>query len=199
MFRLLCNHNGKTYVNFSFSTRSVGCCIIWNHMWPVGLNDRTNSLQQQGTTTKKQLSLSCSRQKPLIVIYFLVLAATGHVCAEWIMLVWCDSELKGYLCRSAQWSLLMTSRWSSSIFKSLLSTREAVVMSASVIGVNEILLLRKSANQRPVATAPAPVRERNLVEHLAPCTLWYAYEHLWEKLLIQKLWKITYSFFFSSP
>lgn len=61
----------------------------------------TNSLQQQATTTKKQLSLSCSRRKPLSVIDSAELAATGRVHAEWIMLVLCDSELKGYLCCSA--------------------------------------------------------------------------------------------------
>lgn len=157
----------------------------------------TNSLQQQGTTTKKAALFSCSRQKPLIVIYFPAWAATGHMCVEWIMLVWCDSELKGYLCRSAQWSLLMTSRWSSSIFKSLLSTREAVVMSASVIGVNEISQSRKSAKQKPVATAPASETEIQLdTSHC--CTVWYACEHLWERLVIQKVWKSLIVFFFPS-
>lgn len=58
-----------------------------------------NSLQQRATTTKKkQLSvLSRGRRKPLSVIYSPELAATGHMCTEWIMLVSCDSELKGYL------------------------------------------------------------------------------------------------------
>lgn len=155
------------------------------------------SSRRQQHTQKKQLSISCGRRKPLSVIYSPELEATGHVCTEWIMLVLCDSELNGYLCRSAPWSLLMTSRWSSSIFKSPLSTRGAVVMSVSVVGANEISPRRiESERERgPVATAAASEREIQ-PDTSHRCTLWYACEHLWESLMIQRVWKIAYSYFF---
>lgn len=72
-------------------------------MWPVGSNDRNKLItaaSDNNTSKKKKLSISCGRRKPLSVIYSPELEATGHVCTEWIMLVLCDSELNGYLCRS---------------------------------------------------------------------------------------------------
>lgn len=122
----------------------------------------TSSLQPQETraTTKKQLSISCGRRKPLSVIYSLswkpqaTCAPNGSCCC-------CvTGELNGYLCGSALWSLLMTSRWSSSIFKALLSTREALVMSAPVIGANEISQSPKKAEKTEACRSGASVRGR---------------------------------------
>ena len=52
---------------------------------------------------------------------------------------WCSGQqLNGYLCRSALWSLLMTSRWSSSIFKTLFVHKGSWGNEVLVIGINEI-------------------------------------------------------------
>lgn len=183
-WKVSCSHNGRQSPQCQICNlfrQSICWLLLYLKPHAVGCIKRQeqthySSVRQQ---QKKQLSLlSCARRKPLSVIYSPELAATGHVCAEWIMLLLCDSELKGYLCRSALWSLLMTSRWSSSIFKSLLSTREAVVMSVSATGVNEISPRRKRAKQRPVAAAPASEREIQ-PDTSHRCTLWYACEHLW--------------------
>lgn len=49
-----------------------------------------------------------------------------------------DSKLNGYLCRSALWSLLMTSRWPSSIFETLFVHKGSAGNEVLVTGVNEI-------------------------------------------------------------
>ena len=53
-----------------------------------------------------------------------------------------DSELNHYLCCSALWSLLMTSRWPSSIFKTLSVHKGSSGNEVLVTGINEISLCR---------------------------------------------------------
>lgn len=61
-------------------------------------------------------------------------------------------------------------------------------MSVAVVGANE------RSKQRPVAAAPAS-EKRNQPDTSHRCTLPHACEHLRERLMIQKVWKIAYSFF----
>lgn len=53
-----------------------------------------------------------------------------------------DSELNSYLCCSALWSLLMTSRWSSSSFKTPFVHKGSSGNEVLVIGINETSLCR---------------------------------------------------------
>ncbi len=89
----------------------------------------TNSIQDQAMTNSSPWSAAvCNTFHSLI--YTLVGSHRPDV-HEMDHAGVLDSKLNGYLCCSALWSLLMTSRWSSSIFKSLslsLSMREAGVM-----------------------------------------------------------------------
>lgn len=86
-----------------------------------------NSKQHQTTTKKQSAPISCSLQYRSKCNLHLCGShrADAHEMDHATVL---DSELNGHLCRSALWSLLITSRWSSSIFKTLLSTREADIM-----------------------------------------------------------------------
>lgn len=149
----------------------------------------TNSLQQQATT--KSSSWSAAVCGNLRVIYSQKLEATGHMCAEWITLVLRDSELNGYLCRSAVWSLLMTSRWSSSIFKSLLSTREAVVMRSLSLALMKYHLAE--SREAYCSSSSSGIEVRNSAGHLTPLHAVICCKYLWEISTIQKVWKIAHT------
>lgn len=153
-----------------------------------GGNDRNKLITAAGDN-KKQLLISCSLRKPLSVIYSQKLEATGHMCAEWITLVSRGSELNGYLCRSALWSLLMTSRWSSSIFKSLSSTREAVVMRSLSLALMKYHL----AESREAYSSSSSIQVRNSAGHLTPLHVVICCKYLWEIFTIQKVWKIAHT------
>lgn len=59
-----------------------------------------------------------------------------------------DSELNRYLCCSALWSLLMTSRWPSSIFKTLSVHKGSSGNEVLVTSINEISLCRQEWGSR---------------------------------------------------
>lgn len=96
----------------------------------------TNSIQHQATTHSSPWSAAvCNTFHS--VIYTLVGSHRPDV-HEMDHAGVLDSKLNGYLCRSALWSLLMTSRWPSSIFKSLFVHKGSWGNEVFVIGINEI-------------------------------------------------------------
>lgn len=115
------------------------------------LHDGTDSIQLQATAAL----ISCRTFHSLMYITVCSHRPDVHEMDHAGVL---DSQLNGYLCRSAPWSLLMTSRWSSSIFKTLFVHKGSRGNEVLVIGINEIspLRLKRGMRQEDLSWTPRP-------------------------------------------
>lgn len=85
----------------------------------------------------------------------------------------------------------MTSRWSSSIFKSLLSTREAVVMRSLSLALMKYHLAE--SREAYSSSNSSSIQVRNLAGHFIPLHVVICCKYLWEIFMIQKVWKIAHT------
>lgn len=102
--------------------------LLWKKQHAVSSDKMTgtNSVQHQVTTKSSHWSAAVCH-----TIHILIYNKVGSHRPDVLQMDHAgvlDSELNRYLRCSALWSLLMASRWSSSIFKTPLSTGEAVVI-----------------------------------------------------------------------
>lgn len=102
--------------------------LLWKKQHAVGSDKMTatNSVQHQVTTKSSHWSAAVCH-----TVHILIYNKVGGHRPDVLQMDHAgvlDSELNRYLRCSALWSLLMTSRWLSSIFKTPLSTGEAVVI-----------------------------------------------------------------------